>query len=69
LVSDRKGGEVEGAFFEGKLRKRPIGTCSVPLTATGVSSRKLASRSFGTTLTQGFASASICSISSTADLA
>ena len=34
------------------LRRRPIGTSSVPVTAAGVSSRSEASRWFGTTFTQ-----------------
>src|SRR5690606_6936631 len=45
------------------LRRRPTGIDKVPVTAVGVKSRRLASRSFGTTLAHWLASASIDSIS------
>ena len=45
------------------LRNRPTGTVNVPVTAAGVSSRMLASRSLGTTFTQSLSVASIASMS------
>ncbi len=45
------------------LRRRPTGIVSVPVTATGVSSRIVASRVLGTTLTQALSAAIMASTS------